>query len=256
MARAALYIAGEDAAKVDVERSLEVLDKLAEDVGLAMESSIGPATAVEKLSLVLGVKKGFKGDSNDYYNPSNAFLDQALERKKGLPIILSLVYMEVGSRLGMEFEAVGLPGHLVIRLRDRGPEVYLDPFNRGRLMTRDDCMEQIGRMYGGRVELVDEHFEPYSKKQFLIRLLANLKNIYIRLKDYPKAIAAADRVALIDPHMGSNLKERAWMFNRVRQYRRAIEDLETYLRLEPDAKDARRVRGQVRTLWKTIATLN
>ena len=256
LALGALYIAGEDGSNVDVEGSVQALDHLAREASMNLDPAMDLPTKLERLSLYLGLKQGFGGDKADYYNPQNVYLNLVLERRKGIPISLSLVYMEVGSRLGIQFEAIGLPGHLVIRSGPSNAETYVDPFHRGRLLSKEDCVELIGRLYGGRVELRDEFFRPYRGKQFLVRLLANLKNIHIKRGDYPRAIAAADRTALIDPSMASNLNERAWMFQKTSQYSKAIEDLEAFLKLQPEAADTERVRKEIRALWKTIATLN
>ena len=256
LARGALYIAGEDCQDVDVEGSIQTLDDLALRASEGLDPSMDLPTKLERLSLFLGPKEGFRGDKTDYYNPQNAYLNRVLERKKGIPITLSLIYMEVGLRLGIVCEAIGLPGHLVIRAGDPSMGLYMDPFHRGRLLSKDDCLELMGRIYGGRVELRDEFFRPYTKKQFLVRILANLKNMHVRLRDYTKALAAVDRMALIDPNMGSNLKERAWIFSQTGQYRKAIKDLEAFLKLQPRPDEAKRVKGQIQSLWKTIATLN
>ena len=256
LARGALYIAGEDGSDVDVKGSIQALDHLAREASMNLDPTMDLPTKLERLSQYLGLKQGFSGDKADYYNPQNVYLNLVLERRKGIPISLSLVYMEVGSRLGIQFEAIGLPGHLVIRSGPPNTETYMDPFHRGRLLSKEDCVDLTGRLYGGRVELRDEFFRPYSRKQFLVRLLANLKNIYIRMGDYPRAIAAADRTALIDPSMGSNLNERAWLFQKTGQYSKAIKDLEAFLKLQPEAADNERVRKEIRALWKTIATLN
>ncbi len=256
LAQGALYIAAEDSPDVDIEGSNSILDQMAQEVSENLEPSMDLPAKLRRLSLYLGVTQGFCGDEEDYYNPRNVYLNQVLKRKRGIPITLSLVYMEVGSRLGIFFEPIGLPGHLVMRAGSPDTEIYVDPFHYGRLLSREDCAHLIRNMFGGKVELTDHHFRPYTKRQFLIRLLANLKNVYTKRGDYHRAIAAADRVALVDPHMSSNLKERAWMFSRTNQYGRAIEDLESYLKLQPEAEDAKRVRGQIRALWKTIATLN
>ena len=256
LARAALCIAAEDCGDVDPEASIQALENLALEASESLDPSMDLASRIERLSLYLGLKQGFSGDKGDYYNPFNVYLNQVLERKRGIPITLSLIYMEVGARLGIEFDAIGLPGHLVIRSGPPHRELYVDPFHRGRLLSRSDCEEMIGKIHGGKVELRDEFFQPYTKKQFLVRLLANLKNMYARAGDYPKAIAAADRTSLIEPTMGSNLRDRAWMFHQTGQYRKAIGDLEAFLKLKPNAEEAKKAREQIRTLWKTIATLN
>ena len=256
LARGALYIAGEDLAYVDVEASIHVLDRLAFELSKRLKPTMDFATKLACLSAYLGSEKGFSGDNADYYDPGNAYLNLVLKRKKGIPITLSLVYVEVGARLGIQFEAIGLPGHLVIRSGPPGFESYVDPFHQGKILSKHECIKLIDGLYGGRVELRDESFHPYRRKQLLVRLLANLKSMYVRKGDYLKAIAAADRIDLIEPGLRDNLKERAWMFHQVGQYRNAIKDLEALLKLCERYNETESVRKEIRALWKTIATLN
>jgi len=256
LAMVSLYIEGEDFGDVDVSECLGKLDKLASRAGDMLGASTDMASRLESFSLYMSVKEGFTGDAKDYYNPDNVYLNRVLDRRRGMPIALSLVYMEVGLRLGIQFEAIGLPGHLVIRAITPKRDYFIDPFHRGRVITRADCAEMVGKMYGDRVEMHDRFFEPYTKKQFLVRFLSNLKGIYSRSCEYSKALAAADRIALVDPSMGNNLKERSWIFQQMGQHKKAIEDLERYLKAWPQAEDAKQVKNQIQGLWKTIATLN
>ncbi len=256
LAMGALYVAAEDTPAVDIEGATRILDRLAEEAGEGLEPSMDLRAKLSALSYHLGVTQDYRGDRDDYYNPNNVYLDHVLATKRGIPVTLSLIYMEVGYRLGLSLEPIGLPGHLVIRAASQDADIYVDPFHYGRLLSKDECVDLIRDLFGERARPSDDDFQPYSKRQFLVRLLTNLKGMHVRRGDYGKAMAAADRIALIDPRMGSNLKERAWIFQRVGQRRRAIEDLESYLDLYPDAGDKERVRGQIQDLWKTIASLN
>ena len=256
LARGAFYIAAEDSPTVDVEESTAILDRLAGEVSERLEPSMDLHAKLRTLSRHLGVTLGYSEDKQDSYNPKNLYLDQVLTRKKGVSIALSLVYMEVGARLGILFEPIGLPGSLVMRAASREADIYVDPLHHGKLMSKEDCGNLIGDLLGEKVRLPDEYFQPYTKRKFLVHLLSNLKKIHVRKRNYQGAIAAADRVSLLDPYLGSNLKERAWMFYRTNRFRRAIEDLETYLDIYPVANDANSVRGQIRRLWKTLVSLN
>ena len=256
LALAALYIAGEDCPNVDVEGSINLLDSMAHEIGGALNPSMDLTTQLQYLSQYLGLKQGFCGDEMDYYNPQNVYLHRVLERKRGIPIALSLIYIEVGYRLGIVFETIGLPGHVVIRTGPPEMELYIDPFNRGGAFSKTGCRELVENMFGGGVEVRDDFLLPYNKKRFLIRLLDNLKNMYSKVGDYQKAVIAADRIDLIDPTLGRNLRERAWMYQRAGQHHKAIEDLESYLRLGFEPTDAHDAKRQIQALWKMIVTLN
>jgi regulator of sirC expression with transglutaminase-like and TPR domain len=144
----------------------------------------------------------------------------------------------------------------VLRTPSQDEDIYLDPHQHGDLMTREECGKLTEDVFGRMVHLSEEYFKPCTKRQLLVNLLSYLKMMHVRRRDYRHAIAAADRVALLDPYMGSNLKERAWMFYRTHRYAEAIEDLEAYLDLNPVSDDADSVRAQIRSLWDTQASLS
>ena len=256
LARGALYIAAEDSPAVDVEESTSMLDNLAGEVRERLEPSMDLPAKLRALSSYLGDTQGYSSDDEDHFNPRNLYLDQVLARRKGMPIALSLVYSEVGARLGMLFEIIDLPNRLVLRTPSQDEDIYMDPHQPAELMTREECGKLARDIFGGMVYLSEEYFKPCTKKQLLVNLLSNLKMTHVRRRDYQHAIAAADRVALLDPYMGSNLKERAWMLYRTHRYTEAIEDLEAYLDLNPVADDADSVRAQINSLWDTLASLN
>ncbi len=256
LARGALYIAAEDYPAVDVEESTSMLDNLAGEVRERLEPSMDLPAKLRALSSYLGDTQGYSSDDEDHFNPRNLYLDQVLARRKGMPIALSLVYSEVGARLGMLFEIIDLPNRLVMRTPSQDEDIYMDPHQPAELMTREECGKLTADVFGGMVHLSEEYFKPCTKKQLLVNLLSNLKMMHVRRRDYHHAIAAADRVALLDPYMGRNLKERAWMLYRTHRYTEAIEDLEAYLDLNPVADDADSVRAQINSLWDTLASLN
>ena len=256
LAKGALYIAAEDYPAVDVEESTSMLDNLAGEIRERLEPSMDLPAKLRALSSYLRDTQGYSSDDEDHFNPRNLYLDQVLARRKGMPITLSLVYSEVGARLGMLFEIIDLPNRLVMRTPSQDEDIYLDPYQHGELMTREECGKLTANVFGGLVQLSEEYFKPCTKKQLLVNMLSNLKMTHVRRRDYQHAIAAADRVALLNPYMGSNLKERAWMLYRTHRYTEAIEDLETYLDLNPVADDADSVRAQINSLWDTLASLN
>ena len=256
LARAALCISGTEYPDLDIDRYVGILDELAEGAREYVGEGLDLRARVERLSEFLHVREGFRGNEENYYDPGNSYLNVVLEERKGIPITLSLAYMEVARRLGLVFEGIGLPGHLVIRTGPPEDELYVDPFNGGQVMSRTDCDRTVADLFHGRVEFNEEHLRPYTKREFLLRVLANLKHNYRRMEDYRRAISAADLVAMIDPFLGSNLKERASFNYALKQYRMAIGDLEAYLKATPEAGDAEEVRRQVKGIWASLSKLN
>ena len=257
LAQAALYISWIEHRDLDVDQYLEMLDTLATEASRYVGQGDGDIRAtVRRLSEFLFVRQGFSSNDEDYYDPRNSCLNAVLDRRTGIPITLSLVYMEVARRIGMVFEGVGLPGHFVIRMGPPEQELYVDAFNDGQLMSRKDCEETVRNLFHGRVEFREEYLRPYTKKEFLIRILTNLKQNYSRLEKYQQAIYAADHIAMIEPSLGSNLKERASFHYSLKRYRLAIRDLETYLETNYPADDTDQIKRQIQGIWSVLRTIN
>ena len=256
LARAALYIAGQEFPDLDVDQYLSMLDFHAQEAERYIGNSQDLQTRIDLLSEFLFVYRGFHGNQEDYYDPQNSYLNQVLDRRTGIPITLSLVYMEVARRLGMVFEGIGLPGHFIMRTGPPDQELYVDAFNGGQRLSTADCERLIDNMFQGRLQFREEHLLPYSKKVFLERMLTNLKRSYGRMGDYRRSLSAADLIAMIDPDSGSNLKERAGLYYSLGLYRLAIRDLESYLGANPKAEDAESIRQHIRRIWSTLSNLN
>lgn len=256
LALAALYIAAEDNPSIDIDGSLNHLDQMAHEVSTSLKADSPLADQLNHLSLYLGVKEGFHGNKDDYYNPDNSYFDRVLKNRTGIPITLSLVYMEVGARLGFTLEPIGLPGHVILRCGPSNRPIFIDPYHRGKILLIEDCEALVAEIFGRPVELTDDHFHPITRRQFLIRLLSNLKSTYIQRNDYQKALASADRICLVDPNQPDNLKQRAWLFRQMGQFSRAISDLRNYLKLRPTPEDSKKIEAEIASLWTTIASLN
>ena len=256
LGEAAMYIAGEQYPDLQVSSSLATIDALAEEADQYVGSRDEPARCLHRLSEYLYQVKGFQGNRDDYYNPDNSFLNRVLERKLGIPITLSIVYIAVGQKLGLVLEGIGLPGHFLLRHGPPEWELYVDPFEQGRLISKTGCEDIVNNLFEGSSHFRDEFLAPYTKKQILVRLLTNLRGIYINQHDYGRAIAAADRIDIIGPGIGSNLKNRAWLHTQLNQYRLAIRDLELYLNSVPEPEDSEDVKDSVAALWRRMSTLN
>ena len=179
LARAALLAgAEEEPGRANVARCVARLDEMGEEARAFAVRRGG--SRVEALNQYLFAEQGFVGNESDYYDPRNSMLHQVLGRRTGIPITLSVVYIEVGRRAGLRVEGVGLPGHFVVRASEEGGEgVLVDPFNR-RLTDQEECQSRLDVIYDGRVTLSDEHLRPVGARSILARLLGNLKAVYVR----------------------------------------------------------------------------
>jgi regulator of sirC expression with transglutaminase-like and TPR domain len=188
------------------------------------------------------VEEGFRGNAESYYDPRNSFLNDVLDRRLGIPATLSIIFLEVGWRLRLPLEGVNFPGHFLIRYNGEAMPLLLDPFQRGEIRFLDQAQELLDRVYGGEVTLRPEYLKPASRKDILVRLLQNLKGIYLNARDDARALAAIERIIMIRPNAFDEVRDRGMLLARVGRVEEAIVDLQRYLSSMPDATDATRVR--------------
>ena len=269
LAMAALLIAVEEYADLNIVQYITQLDLLAQKVlemtglpGADFKSSGETAQKIDALDMIHAMNKvlfeqeRFHGNHADYYNPANSFLNEVLERHEGIPITLSLIYMEVGRRVGLQIVGIGLPFHFIVRCNLAYGGIYIDPFEGGRLLNEQDCHERINRLFRGRIPFNPLWLEPVSNRQLLTRMLANLKNIYIHKEDYLRALSACDRIVMLAPDTALERKDRAIVHLHLKHYTRAIRDFTAYVELAPHAEDVEDVRRQIKTIRQMIAMLN
>ncbi len=255
LARAALAIARWEYAGLDVEAYLDRLDALARGVDGARRSA-DPVGRLHRLREYLFVAQGFSGNREDYYDPRNSFLNDVLDRRQGIPISLTLVLMEVGKRLGLAVEGIGLPGHFVAGARFGDSQILLDPFNAGALLTPEACEELVGRALGRKVTLTPENFAAVTQRQFLTRILSNLKGIYWQREAWDRVVGVIDRLLVLDPKGGHEWRDRGLAWTNMGELRRGLGDLERYLTEFPNATDHEAVKGQLRKTRQKLAQLN
>ncbi|HWN01835.1 MAG TPA: tetratricopeptide repeat protein, partial [Candidatus Dormibacteraeota bacterium] len=182
--------------------------------------------------------------------------NEVLNRRLGIPITLSLVLIEVGRRLDLEMEGIGLPGHFITGARIAGEQVLLDPFNRGALLTTESCRELVSQALGRPVRLAPEHFAPVGNRQFLTRMLANLKGVYWRREAWDKVVRVIDRLLVLNPASAGERRDRGAAWSNMGRLERGVADWEQYLTDFPNAADHEQVRNQLRRVRQKLAQLN
>ena len=255
LARAALAIARWEYPRLDADAYLERLDGLARSVD-GVRRSPDALGRLHRLREYLFVEQGFTGNRDDYYDPRNSFLNDVLDRRQGIPITLSLVLMEVGKRLGLAIEGIGLPGHFIAGARLDDSQILLDPFNGGALVTPEECAELVGSVVGRPVTLLPEHYAPVSGRQLLTRMLANLKGAYWRRQEWDRVVGAIDRLLVLDPKAAGEWRDRGVAWSNLGEVRRGLGDWERYLTEFPDAEDHETVKGHLRRARQKLAQLN
>lgn len=248
LAEGALLIAAEEYPQLPVQVYLRRLDVLAERVRDRLADETAPAVVLSELRRVLVEEEGFRGNTEAYYDVRNCFLNDVLDRRLGIPISLSIVYLEVGVRLDLPLEAVGFPGHFLVRYQGAALPVLLDPFDAGRIRFEDEAQDLLDRVYGGMVRLRPEFLKSVGTRDILVRLLSNLKGIYLNTGDDRRALGAVERILLLQPGATVELRDRGMLLARTGRVAEAITDLERYLETVPAAADARRVRELIKQL--------
>lgn len=248
LAKAALYIAQEEYPQVDPAKYLNALDTMAAEVRERLPAQRYPLRVIQTINQYLYSDLGFTGNTADYYDPRNSFLNQVMDRRTGIPITLSLVYLEIARRIDFPMVGVGMPGHFLIRPDFEDAGIWVDAFNAGEILFPEDCKELLSRMYGHPVPLLPEFLEPVSPRQFLARMLSNLKLIYVTQNDAPRALEVVDRILLLFPDSLTELRDRGILYYQDGYVEEAIEDLEAYLAQVPEAEDAGDIRQLVESL--------
>src|SRR5919108_1983198 len=175
LARAALLIASEAYPGLDILRYVAKLEVMAAAVRPTVTTTDDPTLKIESLNAYLFGERGFRGNAEDYYDPRNSFLNDVVDRRLGIPITLSIIYMEVGRRVGMPLQGVGMPGHFIMKYADAEGDLFIDPFSKGRVLSRQACEDLLQDVYGEPVPFQETFLAPVTKKQILSRILMNLK---------------------------------------------------------------------------------
>ena len=255
LARAALLIGAEEEPRLcNVNRCLARLDEMGEEAHARASNEGG--SRVEAFNRYFFDEQGFAGNQANYYDPRNSMLHRVLERRTGIPITLSIVYAEVGRRAGLNVESVGLPGHFIVRASETdGESALVDPFY-GKVIDEEECQKRLDVIYDGRVTLGEEHLRAVSVRATLVRVLGNLKAVYVQGQLFRHALAAVERILLLTPHDLGERRDRGVLLAQLNRLTEAIAETQSYLNLAPDAPDADTVREQLKRMQSRRALLN
>lgn len=246
LARAALVMGLFEYPDLDVPGYLGRLDRLAEAAGRAIRSAELPALV---LAQFLFETLGFAGNARNYTDPRNSFLNEVLERRLGIPISLSVLYLEVAHRAGVNAEGVGLPGHFIVRVvLDNGQVIYLDPFHGGAILSEEDCRERVRSITDGKLPFHEAFLNPVGVRYILVRMLNNLKNYYASANDFARAAKVVERLLILNPNDLNEVRNLGLLYGTLGKRRQAVALLETYLQSRPDAQDAEAVKQYLHSI--------
>lgn len=246
LARAALVMGLFEYPDLDVPGYLGRLDRLAEAAGRAIRSAELPALV---LAQFLFETLGFAGNAHNYTDPRNSFLNEVLERRLGIPISLSVLYLEVAHRAGVNAEGVGLPGHFIVRVvLDNGQVIYLDPFHGGAILSEEDCRERVRSITDGKLPFHEAFLNPVGVRYILVRMLNNLKNYYASANDFARAAKVVERLLILNPNDLNEVRNLGLLYGTLGKRRQAVALLETYLQSRPGAQDAEAVKQYLHSI--------
>jgi regulator of sirC expression with transglutaminase-like and TPR domain len=257
LALASLLIAGLEYPALEIPRYLARLEQLGVEARERTRAASGGSdAALDALNRLLFEELGFHGNSEDYYDPRNSYLNDVLDRRTGIPITLSTLYMEVARRAGLEVEGVGLPGHFIVKVSLPRAEVLLDPYHGGARLSEQDCQRRLDRIFEGRVRLRPELLASCSRKEILTRMLRNLKAIHARAGDHARCLGVVDLLLRVDPAAGEDMRDRGLLYASLDCYGLALRDLEEYLARFPGAPEASELVQKIASLRANAARVN
>ena len=258
LAEAALLIAGHGYPDLNVAAYLSRIEELAYMLRLRIDEDDSIPDRISALNQFLFGELGFAPASDDYYDPRNSFLNEVLERRTGIPITLSVIYMELGRKVGLPLQGVSFPGHFLVKCAVPEGAVVLDPYSGGISLGLPDLQKRLREVQGGEVSraIVAELLVSASNKEIIVRLLRNLKAIYLREHKLDKALPIMNWIIATMPEQTPELRDRGMIYQELECPRAALTDFETYLQLSPGSDDAGDMRERIIELRKEVARLN
>lgn len=238
VAKAALYIAQSEYPDLDIDTHLIALDRMAEAIAPRLPKERYPLRVLQEMSRYLHQELGFDGDRDNYYDPRNSYLNQVLSRRRGIPITLSLVYLEVAKRLELPMVGIGMPGHFLIRPEFEDAGIFIDAFNGGEILFEQDCQQILQQIYQQPIPLEPQYLAPVSSRQLLLRMLTNLKIIYINQQQLDRILTIVEYILLLVPEAEQEKRDRGLLYYQLGEWDKAKTDLEDYLAAVPQAEDA------------------
>lgn len=257
LAETALRIAEKEYPGLDVQHYLDRLDDLAACALAHVPARAGPAEMVDALNRELFEIQGFRGNSEDYYDPRNSYLNEVLDRRLGIPITLSIVYMAIGRRLGLVLEGVAFPGHFLVKLATADNVMVLDPFVGGLAVSEPELSLRLQEVLGANAPVfTTDLLATAGKKEILTRMLRNIKGIYLHKQEFERALYTANCLLLLTPNSSDELRDRGLIHERLECFRAALEDYQRYLELAPKAADSHEISARLPILQSATARLN
>ena len=265
LAPAALLIARIEYPRLDVEAYLAKLDAMGELARQAVQRRLERTADNSRLACIKAVNEclfeelHFVGNREKYEDPRNSCLNEVLDRRTGIPITLCVVYMEVARRAGLHIDGVNFPGHFLVRCPEVGSRgssgLIIDPFHGGALLSEHDCRLLLQRQVGNEVAFSKSLLAPTTRLQIIVRMLINLKRIYVHMRSFPQARDVTELLLAMTPSALSELRDRGLLAYHLNDVSGALRDLQTYLKLSSMSELDKESREEHEQIWEHVKTL-
>jgi regulator of sirC expression with transglutaminase-like and TPR domain len=265
LAAPAFLIARLEYPRLDAGPYLDLIDEMGVAAAYRIASEIGHdaplAARVDVLNKYLFTELAFSGNREHYDDPRNSCLNQVLDKRMGIPISLALVYIEVGRRAGIRIEGINFPGHFLARalqdLHTDDPDegLIVDPFHAGAILTEADCRSLLQRHMGEDAAWEPSLLARATRRQILIRMLLNLKRLYVRMRSFPQARQVTDILLALQPSSISELRDRGLLAYHMNDVFHALKDLEQYLKMARLLEQDEEQRKETEQVWEHVKTL-
>lgn len=250
---ASLLIAQEEYPEFSVAECVDQVERMADELACHVDAGSGFHNIAYALKQLLFVEMGFSGNAARYDDPDNSMMNKVLSRRKGIPISLGILTMEVLRRAtGVVLLGIDFPGHFLLAHDEpEGGTLYLDPFHKGRVLLREELQGRLSqRSRSNKVILEEEHLRHMSPRHVLVRLLSNLKLLYARRRDVSRTLSVVERIVLLHPESAEERRDRGILYGLSGLRMAAIADLEDYLTMRPEARDAEQIRRRLERLLR------
>jgi len=249
-----LELAKDEYPDLDTQSYIDQIDAYADTLAPRLNGSLEDRTI--ELCQLLFEEEGFQGNCDDYYNPKNTYFNEVLDRKLGLPITLSILAIAVGNRAGLSIQGVGLPGHFIAKASEGDEHVLFDPFNGGQILSVSACSQLVEGVTGIPLEMTPSILASTSPGMIAVRMLTNLKGVYMRKPDFARAARVIKRLVQLLPCEVMQRRDLGVCLIHDDKPGSAIRHLQAYLAANPDADDAETIQELIKLSLAKIARLN
>jgi len=261
LTEAAIAIAQDNYPRLDLSQVQFELDRFAATLRARLPEDASMVHRLRSLNHYFYKELGFQGNRNDYYDPDNTYLNRVLERRRGIPISLAILYMEIGEQIGLPLRGVSFPGHFLVKLTVRTGDIFLDPYT-GQSLSREELEERLAQFLEARKLEVRADLalipaiQEAPARDILIRMLRNLKGIYHDRRDFERLLAVQQRLVILRPAAPEERRDRGLIYAQLECARAALDDLNYYLKQQPDAAESEEIRRTIAILKEANGRLN